>query len=411
MAKKYVIIGNGTAAVGCIEGIRANDKDGSIVVISAENHPAYCRPLISYYLEGKAVPERMSYRSDDFYDKNGVKVIYGESAAKIDTAEKAVVLESGEKVAYDSVCVAAGSRPLVPPFEGLDTVPVKFPFMTLDDAQNLESAISEDSNVFIVGAGLIGLKCAEGLYGRVKSITVCDLADRVLSSILDAETAEMMTRHIEEKGIKLMLSDTATKFDGNVAYMKSGETVRFDVLVLAVGVRANISLVKDAGGDCGRGITVDNHMATSLPDIYAAGDCTESMDYSSGNVKVMAIMPNAYMQGHCAGENMAGSDVTFDNAIPMNSLGMFGFHVMSAGTPDGEVWEEKSDTSSKKLFTKDDRLVGFILAGDTTRAGIYTNLIRNGISLSSIDFDTIKTAPNIFSFGQEYCRNSLGGVV
>ncbi len=411
MAKKYVIIGNGTAAVGCIEGIRAHDEKGSITVISAENHPAYCRPLISYYLEGKAVPERMSYRPDNFYDKNNVKVIYGETAEKIDTDSKKIVLGTGEKVAYDSVCVAAGSRPLVPPFEGLDTVPVKFPFMTLDDAQNLESAISEDKDVFIVGAGLIGLKCAEGLYGRVKSITVCDLADRVLSSILDAETAEMMTKHIEEKGIKLMLSDTATKFGGNVAYMKSGEEVKFDVLVLAVGVRANISLVKDAGGECGRGITVDNHMATSIDNIYAAGDCTESMDYSSGNVKVMAIMPNAYMQGHCAGENMAGNVVAFDNAIPMNSLGMFGFHVMSAGTPDGELWEEKSDTHSKKLFTKDDRLVGFILAGDTARAGIYTNLIRNGISLSSIDFDTIKTAPNIFSFGQEYCRNSLGGVV
>ncbi len=411
MAKKYVIIGNGTAAVGCIEGIRAHDKDGSITVISAENHPAYCRPLISYYLEGKAVPERMGYRPDDFYDRNGVSVIYGESAEKIDAENKAVILGNGEKVDYDSVCVAAGSRPLVPPFEGLDTVPVKFPFMTLDDAMNLEGAISEDKDVFIVGAGLIGLKCAEGLYGRVKSITVCDLADRVLSSILDAETAEMMTKHLEEKGLKLMLSDTATRFDGNVAYMKSGAEVKFDVLVLAVGVRANISLVKDAGGDCGRGITVNNHMATSLENIYAAGDCTESTDYSSGSVKVMAIMPNAYMQGHCAGENMAGSPVTFDNAVPMNSLGMFGFHVMSAGVQDGELWEDKSDDHVKKLFTRDDRLVGFILAGDTARAGIYTNLIRNGISLSSIDFDTIKTAPNIFSFGQEYCRNSLGGVV
>ncbi|MCD8107164.1 MAG: FAD-dependent oxidoreductase [Oscillospiraceae bacterium] len=411
MAKKYVIIGNGTAAVGCIEGIRAHDKDGSITVISAEKHPAYCRPLISYYLEGKAVPERMGYRPDDFYDKNDVKVIYGESAEKIDIENNAVVLGNGEKIAYDSVCVAAGSRPLVPPFEGLDSVPVKFPFMTLDDAMNLESAISEDKDVFIVGAGLIGLKCAEGLYGRVKSITVCDLADRVLSSILDAETAEMMTKHLEEKGLRLMLSDTATKFDGNVAYMKSGAEVKFDVLVLAVGVRANISLVKDAGGNCGRGITVDNHMATSLENIYAAGDCTESMDYSSGSVKVMAIMPNAYMQGHCAGENMAGKPVTFDNAVPMNSLGMFGFHVMSAGVQDGELWEDKSDDHIRKLFTRDDRLVGFILAGDTARAGIYTNLIRNGISLSSIDFDTIKTAPNIFSFGQEYCRNSLGGVV
>ena len=183
--KRYVIIGNGTAAVGCIEGIRSVDKTGDVTVISGEKHHVYSRPLISYYLEGKTDLERMKYRPDGFYEENGCRVLSGVRAAAIDPANKTVVLDNGGSVEYDALCVATGSRPFVPPFAGLDTVENKFSFMTLDDALALESALAPDCRVLIVGAGLIGLKCAEGIFDRVGSVTVCDLADRVLSSILD----------------------------------------------------------------------------------------------------------------------------------------------------------------------------------------------------------------------------------
>ena len=234
--KNYVIIGNGVAAAGCIEGIRSIDKDGKITVISSENHPVYCRPLISYYLEGKTTLQKMSYRADDFYDKNDCEVLYGKTAESIDPAAKTVVLESGEKISFDSVCIASGSNPFVPPMEGLDKVEKRFSFMTMDDATSLESAITPKSRVLIVGAGLIGLKCAEGLHERVKSITVCDLADTVMSSILDKDSASMVEANLKNHGITLMLGDTVSKFDGNTAIMRSGAKVEFDVLVVAVGV-------------------------------------------------------------------------------------------------------------------------------------------------------------------------------
>lgn len=178
--KRYVIIGNGVAATGCIEGIRSVDTDGKITVVSEEEHPVYCRPLISYYLEGKTDLERMNYRPADFYEKNGCNVLYGKKATKIDNDAKLVLLDDGSRLPFDSVCIATGSSPFVPPFGGLDTVEKKFSFMTLDDTLALEGAIDKDSRVLIIGAGLIGLKCAEGIHGRVKSITVCDLADRIL---------------------------------------------------------------------------------------------------------------------------------------------------------------------------------------------------------------------------------------
>ena len=409
--KQYVIIGNGVAAAGCIEGIRSVDKDSKITVISEENHPVYCRPLISFYLDNKTAPERMNYRSADFFEKMGCDLFYGKKVIHIDADSQKVVLDDGTKLPYTEVCVATGSAPFVPPFEGLNTVEKKSNFMTLDDTFALEKAIDKDSNVLIVGAGLIGLKCAEGLRGRVAGIAVCDLAARVLSSILDTDCAAIVQKHLEANGIQFMLGDTAVRFEKNSAQMKSGKTVEFDTLVLAVGVRPNTALVKDIGGEINRGIIVNEHMETSLENIYAAGDCTEGKDISLGQKRVLALLPNAYMQGHTAGVNMAGGEEVFDKAIPMNSIGFFGLHVMTAGTYEGELYEEKTDSSLKRLFTKDGLLKGFILIGKTERTGIYTSLIREKTPLDTIDFETMKKVATSVAFSPENRRKKFGGVV
>ncbi len=409
--KQYVIIGNGVAAAGCIEGIRNMDKNSAIIVISEEKYPVYCRPLISYYLEKKTELNRMNYRSDDFYEKMNCNVIYERKAIHIDSSSKKIILDDKTEVPYDSVCVATGSSPFVPPFEGLETVKNKFSFLTLDDSLALEAAVTKKSNVLIVGAGLIGLKCAEGLHNRVASITVCDLADCVLSSILDADCAAIIQDHLENNGIRFMLGDTVARFEKNTAIMKSGKSVDFDVLVLAVGVRANTELVKEQDGEVNRGILINDRMETSLSDIYAAGDCTEGNDISIGSKRVLALLPNAYMQGHAAGVNMAGGNELFDKAIPMNSIGFFGLHAMTAGSYDGEVFEEKPENKLKRFFVRDGRLVGFILIGETERAGIYTSLIREQTPLDTINFELIKKVATSAAFSPETRRKKFGGVI
>lgn len=414
--KQYVIIGNGIAAAGCIEGIRSTDKDSKIIVVSEEKYPVYCRPLISYYLEGKTDLVKMNYRSSDYYEKMGCDVIYGHKAVKINKDPKEIILDDEKAIAYDTLCVASGSSPFVPPFAGLDTVEKKFSFMTIDDTLALEAAIDKNSKVLIIGAGLIGMKCAEGLKDRVAEITVCDLANRVLSSILDDECAAIMQKNLEKNGISFILGDSAERFEKNIAFMNSGKTVEFDVLVLAVGVRANISLVKDAGGDANRGIIINDKMETTIPNVYSAGDCTEGNDISLGANRVLAILPNAYMQGKCAGINMAGGDSIFDNAIPMNSIGFFGLHAMTAGSyfkenEGGEMYEEKGDGTLKRLFTRDGLLTGYILIGNTARAGIYTSLIRERTPLSSIDFDLLKKDTTFAAFSRESRINKFGGAV
>ncbi len=411
--KRLVIIGNGVAAAGCVEGIRSVDAESEIVVVSAERWPVYCRPLISYYLEGLTPLENMGYRPESFYEKNNCKVLYGRKVVSLDSAKKELRLDDDSTLKYDAVCVATGSCPFVPPMQGLETVKSKFSFMTLDDALALEQNIGPESRVLIVGAGLIGLKCAEGICDRVKSVAVCDLAPRVLSSVLDDVGAAMMRRHLEAHGLTFYLGDSAAAFEGNVAIMKSGARIEFDTLVLAVGVRPNISLVRDNGGACGRAIQVDVQMKTSLPDVYAAGDCTESFDVSSGTVKIMALLPSAFMQGKCAGANMAGGNVVLKDGMPMNSIGFWGFHAITAGTryeeqDGGEVYIETTDNSMKKLYVKDGRLTGFILLGNVERAGIYTAMIRNQTPIDSLDFEEMKRSPSLYPFGAERRGEMLG---
>lgn len=406
--KQYIIIGGGVASIGCIEGIRSIDKDGKIILLSKEKTPTYCRPLISYYLEGKTTLEKMKYRSDDFYNEQKCEVIF-EPANSID-AENNCVLVGKKKLKYDSLCVATGSNPFVPPFEGLDTVPVKTSFMTIQDSLYLESVINDSSRVLIVGAGLIGLKCAEGIKDRVKSITVCDLADRVLSSILDNECASRIQNVLEDNGITFKLGNSVKKFEGNKAVLTDGTEVEFDVLVTAIGVRANTALVKDFV-ETDRGIIVDKYQRTTKQNIYSAGDCAQGYDASIDANRILAIFPNAYMQGYTAGVNMAGGEQTFDKGIPMNAIGFFGLHALTCGAYTGEMIETKDEKSIKRLFVKDGFLVGFILIGDYERAGILTSLVRNKTPLSDVNWEILKISPKISAFDKEKRKQILGGVI
>ncbi len=406
---KYVIIGNSAAAAGAVEGIRGIDQSSPITIISKEKYHIYSRPLISYYLCGKTDLQRMKYRPDDYYEKNGCSCLLGETAVKIDKDKKAVLLESGKEVEYDKLLVATGSSPFVPPIKGLEKANKKFTFMSLDDALALETELGSDKKVLIVGAGLIGLKCAEGIKDRVGEITVIDLSERVLSSILDSEGSERVKKHLESEGLKLILGHTVSEFDESSAVTDSGEKIDFDILVLALGVRPNTSLLTEIGAQAGRGIKTADSMETSIDGIYCAGDCCESHDVSSGQDRILALLPNAYRQGEIAGINMAGGNAAFDRAIPMNAIGFFGLHIITAGTYDGEAFEKSDEKSYKKLFCKDGYLVGYIMVGDVEKAGIYTSLIQNRIPLSDIDFGLIFEKPSLMAFSRKYRNEKLGG--
>jgi len=406
----YVIIGNSAAGIGAVEGIRQVDKHGGITVITNEVHHTYSRPLISYLLLGKVNDENMKYRCDTFYSDNNCTLLSGVSAASVDANAKQVLLSDGAAIPYDRLLVAAGSSAFVPPFEGLAAVKDQFTFMSLDDARGLEKALDTKKRVLIIGAGLIGLKCAEGISERAAHITVLDLTPGILSSILDADGAKLVQSHLESRGIEFALGCTVTRFEGNNAILSSGQTIAFDVLVLAVGVRPNTALL-DGIAEIDRGIIINEKSQTSAPGIFAAGDCAQTLDVSSGQSKIMALLPNAYMQGECAGINMAGGEKIFDKAIPMNAIGFFGLHIITAGNYSGEVYagDNTEPGTYKRLFSSGNTLNGYILVGNVEKAGIYTSLIRERTPLDTIDFALVCEKPGLMAFTKEDRMIKLGG--
>ena len=405
---KYVIIGNSTAAVGCIEGIRKIDTKGEIVLVTDESHHTYSRPLISYWLWGKVEDKNMYYRNPDFYEKNNVTTIFNMSATAIDPTAKKVSLSNGESLTYDKLMVATGSSPMIPPVAGLRDIKF-FTFQTWDSAKELKEVITPECRVVIMGAGLIGLKCAEAIADYVTSLTVVDFANRVLPSVLDEGASAMVQTKIEENGVQFILGNPATAATKDDITLKDGTVVPYDILVVATGVVPNTSLIKDAGGEVIRGIITSEKGLTSLPDVYSAGDCVQCIDITTGQSKILALLPNAYMQGETSGITMAGGEATFDKAIAMNAVGFFGMPVITAGTYSGESFEEIGKETYRKLFMQDGYLIGFILIGEVDRAGIYTALIRNRVPLNNVDFEILKNRPQLMMFGKENRKRILAG--
>lgn len=408
---RYVIIGGSAAAIGCIEGVRSVDKTGEIILITGETEWNYSRPLISYLLEGKTTRDKMWCRPDSFFTRNGVTVKAGVLATTLDAGDRTVRLSTGERLAYDRLLAATGSRPFVPPIPGLETVERTFCFQTLSDASALAEALRLESRVLILGAGLTGVKCAEGIRGLCAQIAIADLAPRVLPAVLDDTAAAMVQARMEEKGVRFYLNDSAAAFRGNTARLQSGTELEFDVLVTAVGVRPNTQLVADAGGAVDRGILVDGRCATTLPDVYAAGDCAQGYDAVSGEKRMLPLWPNAMLQGETAGINMAGGRADYTQGIALNASGVFGLHMVTAGSYEGESFTVQRDGSYKRLVTADGVLKGVIMVGDVSRAGIYTDLIRKKKPLSEIDFDLIRESPQLMAFSQKDRRVQLGGEV
>lgn len=415
----YVIIGNSAAGIGAIEGIREIDADGRVTVISDEPYHTYSRPLISYYLADKVDWEQMKFRSDDFYAENNVETKLGVKATGINEAAKSVNLANGEEVEFDKLLVATGGTPSIPPMKGINKDNI-YNFIKVDDAKSIAGKIEdlETGKVVILGTGLIGLKAAEALVKQGLDVTVVELADRVLSAILDNEAAKLVQHHLEEKGINFIFEDTITEFLGEdeVAGVKleSDQELNCDLAVVAVGVRPNTEIVKGTDIEVNRGIIINDRLETDTEDIYAAGDVAEGEDLVRKTKEVVPIWPDAYNQGRTAGMNMAGAKEDYTESFSRNSIGFFGLPMITAGIiesagDDYEVLVAKDEAEKvyKKIVLRNDRIVGFIYLNDIDRAGILTGLIKEEKNVAEVKDQLLNDDFGYLSFSKEWRQEKL----
>lgn len=426
---EYVIIGNSIAGVNAVEGIREVDREGRITLIGEEKYHVYGRPLISYWLEGKTSPENMGYKTGDFYERHGVSRLLGLRAIRIDHEKRDVELEDGRSIPYDRLLIATESQPFIPRVEGLEDG-CYHTFIKLDDVIAIDKKVREGMRVSVVGGGLIGLKAAEALHARGAEITLIDLADRVLSSVLNDYLAGIVARRLNEVGLELILGNTLSRLerssssgDGYSLTLRDGRIVSCDLLVMAIGVVPRLELVRDLPVEKKRGIIVDGNFRTSIPHIYAAGDVIESRDLLSGASRVAATLPNAALQGRLAGRAMAGAPVEYAGNIQFNSLVIFDLNIMTFGHIEGGGPEEGyeilvSETASdsplkaryRRLVLKGNRIVGGIFLNYVERVGLIRSLAMEGVDVRDFKNELLRSDFGFIHLSAEVRERVLGRV-
>jgi NAD(P)H-nitrite reductase large subunit len=409
----YVIVGNSAAGVNAAQAIRQLDLAGSLAIFSDEGLHTYSRPMISYLVAGEADLRKMYYRPRNFYDNYRIDFFQGIGVKAVDPGRHTVRTSDKRTFAWENLLLATGSSPFIPPIPGLDGTSWQT-FIDYDDAQALIRATrKEGRRVLVIGAGLIGMKAAEAAYARNALVTVVEKMDRILPAALDAAVSAMVHDRCAAHGLEVITGQGVAEViptgkSGGKAILEKGEEVEFDTLVVAVGVTPRVELARAAGLKLNRGILVDEHMATSHPGIYAAGDVAEAWDLVWEEPRVNALWPNATLQGKYAGWNMTGEPRAYPGSQGLNAVEFFGLPVLSAGivNPPDSTYEEMSARTPgggyKKVVVRDDILVGMIAAGDVERAGILTSLIQERTRLRRLKGQLLSE-----SFGHIYLPQAV----
>lgn len=387
MKVKYLIIGNSAGGIGAAEAIRQTDKKGSLVIVSDEPYPSYSRPLISKYLSGERNLNGILYRPADFYDMNNITGILGKKVNNLDLKSHSAELE-GETINWKKLLLATGGKPILPAIKGGDKKGV-FSFIALDDAKAIDSYLNLNnvSEAVVIGGGLIGISVTEALKKRGVDVSVVEMKDRILNTILDEEASSIAEEAIGRTGIKLITGHTVAEITGKErvtgTVLEDGTEIPCNMVIIAIGVVPRAELAQNAGIKVNRGILVDNHMRTSHPDVHACGDSVEAYDFLYGINRVIPILPNAYIGGMVAGDNMAGGKAEYPGNTAMNSLNYFGLDIATAGMvnpPEGgecEVISSRNENSYHKLILRNNRLVGIVFVGNIEKSGILFGLMRD----------------------------------
>jgi nitrite reductase (NADH) large subunit len=387
MENKIVIVGAGPAGVSVVETLRLHDRHSHVTMLSAEPYPPYSPPAMAdHFIHGSGAH---LWRSRDWPELMGVDYQSGVKVSALEAGPRQVRLKNGQALAYDQLVIATGSR-LYAPLAGAD-LPGVYNFKSLSAAEALVGRIKGGlaRTAVIVGAGFIGMEIALLLRELGVEVTQVEMLDQVMPAMLDAFSAAFALQVMRQRGVQVRLNTKATAFTGDESatgvLLDSGEMLNADILIAATGVRPNLEFLESSGIVHNWGISVDDHLLTSLPNVYAAGDVIETPDRLTGQVYVHAIFPNAVEQGRVVGLNLAGIDTPYEGAERMNSLKHLGLPLMAVGLREGdEVLRGRVDGAWRTLYLQDNRLVGYQLIGDVRPSGALRALLNRGDDLRKL---------------------------
>ncbi|MCI8877730.1 MAG: NAD(P)/FAD-dependent oxidoreductase [Oscillospiraceae bacterium] len=380
--ERFVIIGAGAAGIAAAQTLRDFRPKDMITVLSIDEK-VHSRCMLHKYLGHERDEQGINFVAADFFEKNDIYHIPCQTVSRIDTQAKTVYYGESYSIPYDKLLISTGSGFFIPPIPHFREAPNVFGFRDLSDAMKIDAAFARGKRVFIVGSGLVGLDAASALAERGADITIAEMAPRVMPLQTDEYAAGVYQKAFEAHGCKFLLgigaSDAVVDGEGNITevILSNGEHVPCDFIIMAAGVRPRIQIALDSGIKAERAIEVDDHLRTSAPDVYAAGDCTG----------LSGVWPDAMAQGKAAAENMAGLDTVYEKPYPFkNTSNFFGVTMLSAGrldlTEGAEILVHKTPGEYKKAVITNGRLTAYLSLGDISNQGLYLYLIRTGVDVS-----------------------------
>jgi 3-phenylpropionate/trans-cinnamate dioxygenase ferredoxin reductase component len=362
-----VVIGAGQAAVEFAIAMRAGGYPGTLTVVGDEPYLPYQRPPLSKdFLSGKSTEEKLFLRPENFWRGQKVEIRTDTAVAKIERAEKRVLLTRGQPLDYQTLVIATGTSARVPVVPGMN-LPCVYPLRSIGDVKRLRPAIDAAKHVAIVGGGYIGLETAAVVRKEGREVTVIEAEERLLKRVTSKPVSEFYERLHRSHGVDIRLSWRLKSIeqgaDNCLVWMTNGEAVAADLVLNATGAVPNEDLALASGIICENGIRVDEFQRTSDPDILAIGDCTRFPSKRFGRSIRLECVQNAFDQAKAAASNLLGKRESYD-PVPWFWSDQYDVKFQSAGLSDGHDEMKVVGDPNAAHFSVEYRKGGKLIAVD-----------------------------------------------
>ncbi len=390
-----IIVGAGHAGGQAAASLRQEGFEGAIVVVGDEPHIPYQRPPLSkQYLAGEHGLERVYLRPEKFYADRNIDIRAGVRVESIDRAGRTVATSDGERVDYEKLLLATGSRPRLLPIEGSDLPGVHY-LRTIADVDAIRAEMAPGRKVAVVGGGYIGLEVAAVCIEAGLQVRVIEMENRILQRVTTPGMAEFYHGLHSGRGVTVHTGTTVTGFAGNgrVSRVLCGETAfDADLVIVGIGILPNVELAEATGLECDNGIVVDDHCRTADPHIYAAGDCTNHPNPLLDRRLRLESVPNAMEQARVAAANMCGGDKAYAS-VPWFWSDQYELKLQMVGfAADGDTEVLRGDKAENRFAVfhlKDSRVVAVDAVNSPKEFMICRRLVGQQVDANALaDPDT-----------------------
>lgn len=394
MNKTHIIIGASAAGIAAANKLRQLDALSTIIMISDECQAPYNKCMLADYMAGIKQESQVYTLSLEQAALKNITLLLGQKVVQLKPELKAIVFQDGVTMNYDTLLIATGTSPFIPSIEGLAETQGVFTFHHLRDIQAIMAYVKNKSvkKAVVIGSGLSGLECADALLPYNVGVSIVEMQEYVLSSIINNEGAQFIQSQMALQGVNFYSKqkvDAIVSHQGAVTGVKiaSGAMLETDMVIVAAGLKPNLELAKEAGIEVGEyGIATNAYMKTSIADIYAAGDIALVKDQLTGNIVPSRMWPDAMLQGLVAASSMAGHPRVYPGIASVISSSFFDIKFAACGpvlNPKGyqKVVNQGSDFYHLLLII-DDRLKGFLLVGNTGKCGILRQAVMTQMPIA-----------------------------